>query len=275
MNATVADGRELARDHGSLAYGVPRATPGAIYALAISGGFTVGPREGRTVFFGRNRPLVHVCIGEDDRKVSRQHGLLMHQEGQWWVSNTGRSPIRLPDSQWLFANEESVPLQEGYTPLFVPGTRGREHLLELYVAGSDGQRPASRAAEVTEPPRTWRLTADERLVLVVLGQRYLYHEADPQPLGRQQVADQLNELRPGLGWTARKVEHTVTGVRDRLSRNGVRGLTREEVGEPVGNALNRNLLTELVLSTTLVPPDLRVLDDLSRDNSELSDNTGF
>lgn len=265
--ALVADGRELKKDHGSLAYGVEKPTPGAIYALAIGGGFTVGPREGRTVYFGRNKPAVHICIGEDDRKVSRQHGLLTHEHGQWWVCNTGRSPIRLPDSQWLFTNEQSVPLQEGYTPLFVPGTRGREHLLELFVAGSDGHRPVSKHAELTDPPRTWRLRQDERLVLVVLGQRYLYHEADPQPLGRQQAADQLNELRPAMGWTARRVEHTVATVRDRLSRNGVRGLTREEVGEPVGNALNRNLLTELVLSTTLVPPDLRLLDDLSMQGS--------
>lgn len=34
----------------------------------------------------------------------------------------------------------------------------------------------------------------------------------------------------------------------------------EEVGEPVGNTLNDNLLTELVQSTTLVPPDLALLD---------------
>jgi hypothetical protein len=45
-----------------------------------------------------------------------------------------------------------------------------------------------------------------------------------------------------------------------LSRAGVAGLTREEVTGPVGNALNHNLLTEMVRSTTLVPPDLRRLD---------------
>jgi hypothetical protein len=40
---------------------------------------------------------------------------------------------------------------------------------------------------------------------------------------------------------------------------GVSGLTREESGEPVGSALNDNLLRELLLSTTLVPPDLALL----------------
>jgi hypothetical protein len=257
--ALLAAGRELPSGHDSLAFGVPRSAPGAIYALAIGGGFAVGPREGRTVVFGRNKPEVHVCIGEDDRRVSRQHGLLTCQDGRWWVRNTGRSPIRLPGSQWLFRHEESLPLAPGYTPLFVPGTRGREHLLELYVAGDDGTRPVPRPGDVTEPPRTWRLDAGERLVLVALGQRYLLHEADPQPLGRQQVADQLNLLQPGT-WTARRVEHAVKAVRERLSRSGVRGLTREEVGEPVGNKLNDNLVRELLLSTTLVPPDLRLLE---------------
>jgi hypothetical protein len=256
----VTDGQLLSGSHDSLAFGVPRPTPGAIYALAIGGGFAVGPREGRTVLFGRNKPEVHICIGEDDRKVSRQHGLLTCQNGTWWVSNTGRLPIRLPGSQWLFSNEESLPLSNGYTPLFVPGTHGREHLLELFVAGDDGSRPAPRPGDLTEPPRTWRLTPAERLALVVLGQRYLLHEGDPQPLGRQQAAEQLIELAPEEGWTARKVEHTVTAVRARLSKAGVPNLTREEVGEPVGNKLNDNLLRELLLSTTLVPPDLRLLD---------------
>jgi hypothetical protein len=42
----------------------------------------------------------------------------------------------------------------------------------------------------------------------------------------------------------------------------VAGLTRDEVGEPVGNALNHNLITELLLTTTLVPPDLAEIDVL-------------
>jgi hypothetical protein len=260
VDTLTGPGKRLPGTHDSLAYGVPRSTAGAIYALAISGGVTMGPSEGRTVVFGRNKPEVHVCIGEDDRRVSRQHGMLTHRAGQWWVSNTGRLPIRLPGSQWLFAAEESLPLNEGYTPLFVPGTRGREHLLELYVAGNDGQRPVTRHDAATDPPKTYRLLPDERLALVLLGQRYLLHESDPQPLTRQQVAEQLIDLRPGAGWTHRRVEHLLAAVRERLSRAGVAGLTREEVGEPVGNKLNDNLIRALVLSTTLVPPDLRLLD---------------
>lgn len=70
----------------------------------------------------------------------------------------------------------------------------------------------------------------------------------------------LAARQPGAGWTQKKVEHMVVVVRDRLAHDGVAGMTREEVGEPVGNMLNHNLLTELLVSTTLVPPDLNLLD---------------
>jgi hypothetical protein len=72
------------------------------------------------------------------------------------------------------------------------------------------------------------------------------------------AADQYRRLG-AAGWTAKKIEHRVARVRDRLSRAGVRDLTREEVGEPVGNCLNDNLLKELVRSMTLVPEHLAVL----------------
>ena len=70
----------------------------------------------------------------------------------------------------------------------------------------------------------------------------------------------MHELRPEGKWTAKKVDHLVSGVRKRLSDSGVAGLSREEVGEPVGLALSVNLLGELVASTTLVPLDLTLLD---------------
>ncbi|MEO7193841.1 MAG: FHA domain-containing protein [Pseudonocardiaceae bacterium] len=258
----VADTQQLSATHGSLALGVPRSAPGTIFALAVTGGIAIKPGQGRTILFGRNRPEVHVCVGEDDPQVSRQHGLLTHHRGQWRVSNTGRMPLRLPGAQKLFPDEEPVPLPEGYTPLFVQGSRGREHLLELYVTGPDGQRPASRHSDHTQLPRVWRLQKDERLALIVLGQHYLLHDEHPRPLSWRQAADQLAEMQPDAGWGAKRVEHMIAAVRTRLSQAGVAGLTREEVGEPVGNALNHNLFTELVQSTTLVPPDLAILDDL-------------
>lgn len=249
----------------TLATGVPAAPPGTLFALSLAGGFTASPRDGQRLYFGRNRPDVHICVGEDDRRVSRRHGELDYRLGQWWLTNTGRLPIRLPGSMWLFPGGEPIPLAEGYAPLFLRGSAGREHLLELFVVGEAGRRPPSQHADITQPPNVWRLSPDERLALVVLGQRYLYHEANPQPLSWRQAAAQLADLQPDAGWTFKRVEHLVVGVRGRLSRAGVGGLTREEVGEPVGNSLNHNLLTELVLSTTLVPPDLELLDPLDEE----------
>ena len=247
--------------HGSLARGVKPSPPGTIHVLALSGGIAIGPQEGRTLTFGRNRPDVHVGLGEDDARISRQHGTLHHHAGQWWLANTGQVPIRVPPARLLFRDEEPLPLDEGYTPLFVRGSTRREHVLEVHVTGVSGQIPRPRHVDVTQPPRTWQLSSDERLAVIVLGQRYLLHEQRPQPVSWRDAADELSTLRPDAGWTARRVEHLVAGVRIRLSRAGVSGLTREEIGEPVGNALNDSLMRELLLSTTLVPPDLAALND--------------
>ncbi|WP_214321127.1 FHA domain-containing protein [Nonomuraea sediminis] len=242
----------------SLALGVSPSTPGTLHLLAIGGGLVVDPVEGRTVVFGRNRHAVDLCVGEGDRRVSRRHGSLTRESGAWCVRALGRVPIRLPGGRRVFRGDDPVPLAEGYTPLFLPGTR--QHLLEAYVRGSSGPFPAARPDDVTQPPRTWRLSPAERLALVALGQRYLLHEAHPQPLTWQQAATLLDETQPGAGWTAKRVEHTVVAVRARLSKGGVPGLTREELGQPVGNALNHNLMLELLESTTLVPPDLHLID---------------
>ena len=248
------DGKWLPKWHGSLAAGVPRAIPGAVHALAVAGGYSVGPGEGRIVYFGRNSPEVHVCVGEDDQQVSRRQGELTYSEGHWWLRNTGRRPIRLPSSQWLFAGEPAVPLADGYTPLLVPGSREREHLLQVYVTEKALQ------GNETVLPQVHQLTADERLILVALGQRYLKRGVNPQPATWQQAAELLARLQPDADWTAKKIEHRVGLVRHRLSRDGVRDMTGEEVGEPAGTSLNDNLLKELVRSTTLGPPDLALLE---------------
>lgn len=252
----------------SLAFGVPPSAPQTIYALALSSETSAAPQKGRTIRFGRNRPDVDVCVGEDDPQVSREHGTVVFTDGQWWIANTGKGPIRLGNVGYLFPRDERLPIPDGYTPAFImgspkgrnPGER-REHLIELYVAGPSGTRPAARHADPTRPPRTWSLTRDDRLALIAIGQRYLYHDFHPLPMGYKQAAEQLAELDPEAGWTEVRVRRRVENVRNRLSRAGVPGLTKEEVGEPVGNVLNENLIKELMLSTTLVPRDLALLDD--------------
>ncbi len=249
------------RRQRSLATGVAGTAPGSLSALTVTGGLTVDAREGRTLSFGRNRPEVDICVGEDDLGISRLHGQLTCRADQWWVRVTGRFPARLQDSVMVHRDSDPLPLPTGYTPLYLRGSRGRNHVLELFVAGADGRRPPLRPSEPTLEPTRWRLTPEEHLALTVLGQRYLFHDPHPQPLSRQQAASQLTELQPAGRWTTKKVDYLVSGVRRRLSDSGVPGLHREEVGEPVGLALTVNLLRELVASTTLVPLDLAMLDN--------------
>lgn len=245
--------------HESLIRGVSPVRPGTLVAQSIEGGITVAPKEGRMILFGREADEVHVCIGGDDLGMSRKHGVLTCENGRWWVRNVGRRPMRLPSGD-LYTNAEPVPLVDGYTPLFVGGTQDRQHLLELYVVGPDGDRPRARHADHTVVPPTWPLSDEELIVLVVLGQRYLRREPNPQPLSWQQAAEELDLLEPERGWRVKKVEHKVVKVRQRLSRRGVRGLLAAEVPAPVGNQLNDNLIRELVRTTTLVPTDLARLD---------------
>lgn len=247
----------------SLVLGAANLAPGGLCALTLTDGIVANADRDAPVHFGRNRPDVDLAVGENDVQVSRRHGSLAFRDRRWWITNTGRTPIRLPHALMLHRDSEPLPLDAGYTPLFLQGTRGREHLLELYVADAEGGRILPNHAVVTHPPRQWTLSADERLVLVTLGQRYLMYDPHPQPLSRQQVAAELAELRPRDGWSVKRVEHIVSNVRTRLSKHGVRGLLREEVGEPIGVTLTVNLLRELISSTTLVPLDLNLLDDPS------------
>ncbi|MCS7482552.1 hypothetical protein ACFFQW_11420 [Umezawaea endophytica] len=65
----------------------PNELPATHHSLAL------GPKEGRTVPFGRSRPDVHVCVGEDDLRISREHGALTHRGDQRWISTRGRLPL--------------------------------------------------------------------------------------------------------------------------------------------------------------------------------------
>lgn len=249
----------LPASHDSLARGVTSSAPGTIFALTLAGGLMLGPGDGRRVFFGRDRNKVHVCLGEDDRRVSRHHGTLEFSGGRWRVRNMGHRPIRI-DGQFLFCGEQPQSLGIGYTQIFVQTTSVRQHLLEVFVTGPGSEWPVTMHTDATEPPTQWQLTETERLVLVVFAQRYLLREPYPQPLSWRQAAEYLADLQPAVGWTAKRVEHVIHRVRARLSRAGVPGLTREEVSDPVGNTLNHNLIQELLMTTTLVPMDLALID---------------
>lgn len=248
----------LGPEHTSLARGLPSCPEGTLFVLGDHGGIRVEPTERFQVLFGRNDPDVHVCLGRDDPAISRRHGLLSWDSRRWTLRNTGAIPIRFPGSRLLLSGHEE-PVGSSYTPLFIRTEPGREHLLELRVAGRPHPPDSATPDGPTRLPDIWQLNERERLVLTAVGARYLRHEAHPQPQSWSNAAAVLQEVQPRAGWTAKRAEWVVTGVRQRLAASGVPGLTRDEVGEPIGNTLNHNLLLELLISTALVPPDLRLL----------------
>lgn len=234
--------------------------PGTLFVLSQYGGMRVLADAGFTVRFGRDDTnSAHVCVGRGDDAISRQHGFIEHDGRHWQLHNTGHLPIRFPGSQLLLTGH-SEPLPKAYTPLFIRTDTGREHLVEVRVTRQEPPPPTpSEPDRETRRPRVFVLDERDRLVLVVLGQRYLRHEPNPQPLPWGQAVRELQQARPDLRWTERSVQHRVRELRLRLSAHGVWGLTEAEVPPPLGNALNHNLIMTLLGSATLVPPDLRLL----------------
>lgn len=243
----------------SLVDEVPPAPPGTIFVLGQDGGYAVPPRL-YTLSFGRDRDKVHVAVGTDDPYVSRKQGVFTCVGREWWLRNTGTLPIELPGSILLTGHERRMDI--GFTPLVISSSKRQSHLVEVLVTDRGGRDAGCDTNAPTKRPRdVYELSIQQRMVLAALAQRYLVQDPYPQPLAWQQVADSLNAA-PGNGrpWTARSVEAKVGEVRRFLSREKkVPGLTREEVGEPIGNMLNHNLIMELLRTTTLLPQDLCLL----------------
>lgn len=253
----------LPRDIGSLSRTVPPGLPGTLHVLGANGGMSVAPDAGFTLLFGRNESDVHVCVGAGDTRVSRRQGLIVRESSNWVLHNTGGLPIRFPGSRLVLGGDRAH-LNAGFTPLFVVSSR-REHLLEVRISATTqvGVASGRRAAHEEETRNEAReLTPEEKLVLVCLAQRYLRLEPGPQPLAWAQVAFELGELQPERQWSPKAAAHIVAKVRKRLSKEyGVAGLLEEEVPQPVGNALNHNLITDLLITTTIVRSDLSLLGE--------------
>ncbi|GAA4034472.1 hypothetical protein GCM10022247_69580 [Allokutzneria multivorans] len=251
---------------GGLPRTKPWTTPGALIVRTVAGAAAAAPVEGARVRFGRGRPQdrdkpADVTIGEDDTKVSRQHGLLVHRQGWWHLGNTGKLPIGVGEYT-LRDDGETVPLRPGVTSALITTPAGRHHVVELYVNAGDGTLPRPLFGQHTTPGHTWELSEKERLVLTVLGQEYLRDNPRAQPLARGQAATQLAELFPADDWNVRKMDRVVEAVRLRLSEKGVFGLVETDLPQPIGNLLSHHLLTELIVRTpSLTRSSLSVLED--------------
>ncbi|MER5640552.1 FHA domain-containing protein [Kitasatospora sp. NPDC002227] len=247
---------------GSPSAGVPEAPPGTIFVLGPEGGYAVPPRR-YTLLFGRDRDGVHVPVGVDDPTVSRRHGVFTctGTAGDWWIVNTGNLPIELPDGALMLTGHKRI-VEPGYTPLVINSSKRRSHLMEVRLVGEDDRHPRSTSgAETVDPETVYELAPQERLVLTALARRYLQgHDAFPLPLAWEDTARLVNASPyTTKSWTFRSVANTVEDVRERLHRRGVRGLLREEVGEPVGSTLSVNLIRELLKTATLTAQDLELL----------------
>ncbi|MGH3239428.1 MAG: hypothetical protein ACRDNL_03555 [Spirillospora sp.] len=255
----------LPEEIGSLATGLPPAEPGTLFVKGASGGMRVSPDARFNVVFGRCAPDVHVCVGGDDTRVSRQHGIITREHSRWVLYNVGKLAIRFPGAKLVLGGHRAeLPVM--YTPLFIVAP-GQEHLLEVRIAAGQASSGPVDVHELAtydpdnpdnERPHPWRLTDQERLVLVCLAQRYLRQEPWPQPLTWAQVADEIAALRPSENWNWRKAARVVTEVRTRLSPY-VGGLREEEIPPPIGNALNHNLIVALLVHTRLRTQDLALI----------------
>ncbi|RKN40400.1 FHA domain-containing protein [Streptomyces hoynatensis] len=254
------------RHRDSLAGGGAEGPPGTLHALSTAGRIEVRPEHNRVVRFGRNDPRVdpevHLRVGHDDMRVSRRHGELTYRQGHWWLRNLGQQLVRLPQGRMLHTSTDPVPLAGGYTPLFVKGSGDREHLVELYVTGEEPRRGQPAPGAPTIPPKRWEITEEERVLLVIIGQEYLRYEPDPRPRAYKEAEAVLAYL-PFPSWNRRKIERKMGELRRRLEQQGTfpYKLMREDEAGPCDNNLLHNLLKGLVESTTLVPPDLALLDD--------------
>jgi hypothetical protein len=250
---------------GSSADALSEAPAGTIVVVGPEGGYAM-PSGQHKLLFGRGRGNVHVAVGVDDPNVSRRHGefTCTGPGGEWYFSNIGkRLPIEMPDGTLLLPGHGRI-FKPGHTRLVIHSVERRSHLVEVRLAGRDRRRTYGTPDEKTEPPEpVYKLSDEERLVLTALAQRYLEGYDDyPLPLTWGETARVANDSpKSAREWTNKMAGHTVKHVRERLHRQGVRGLTRDQVGTPVGSTLSVNLIRELIKTSTLSTKDLDLLSD--------------
>ncbi|WP_051452238.1 FHA domain-containing protein [Actinospica robiniae] len=230
---------------------VPEGPPGAIFVLAAEGGYAAPPGTA-AVRFGRGRASVQVAIGVRDPYISRLHGVLTFDGREWWLHNEGRLPICLPDNAMVLSGR-CLPLAAGYTPLLIRTPRKISYLLEVHVVGGGENPAAAHALGFGGRPELFLLSEHERLVLVVLAQRYLRQERYPHPVSWKQVAEDLNRVSQRADWSPRSAADVVDAVRERLSIG--------EAGAVEGSVLNHQLIRSLLHNTALLPSDLHLLED--------------
>lgn len=228
---------------------------GTLFVLGADGGCAAVPRERNVVSLGREQASVHVVVGGTDLGVSRRHATIRcGAQGRmtWWtLRNEGGLPIHLPQAPPLLQYQET-PLDQGFTALYLGSDR--LHAVEVLVSRGRDERPPV----LSGPTRDGRvdLSPEERLVLVAMFRDYLDRSSCARPLTRNDTSDVLNEVPGQSGWTYKKVEHAVTGVRKKLSKTSRPGFDADSAHP---EQLRVNLIDFLLNTGSLVPDDLRLI----------------
>ena len=229
----------------------PQGPPGAIFLLAGQGGFAAPAGPG-ALRFGRGRDSVQVAVGVRDPYISRLHGMLCCEGREWWLHNEGRLPIHLPGETMVLSGR-CLPLAAGYTPLLIHTPHKITYSIEVYVIADPIEGAPEYAPDESMNPDSVALSERERLVLVVLAQRYLRQERYPHPVSWQQVAADLNRVNQSHDWTPRAAADVVDAVRERLSFG--------EGGAAEAGVLTHRLIRSLLRNTALLSSDLHLLDE--------------
>ena len=234
-----------------LSRGAPEpAPPGSIFVIGDEHGWASPPRK-YTLDFGREEDVVCVPLGVDDDRISREHGVFECYGQQWWLENRGRLPIKVPGRRKLLRGHGwTVPT--GYTPLMIASDR-RTHILHVFVVGQKHRITDRKPTARTKNPEFYSLKRKELMVLAALAQHYLRDEPRPQPATWANTTAMLNSIPGAEQWDPRRVENLVGRIRRRL---GIPGTSQKDVCQPVGNALNENLIEALLDSGYLLPEDL-------------------
>jgi hypothetical protein len=235
-----------------------RAAPArTLFVLGADGGYAAAPARSNRLVLGRNSNDVHVTVGAMDWYISREHATIRFAgdaaRPHWLLRNDGRLPIRIPDMPGLLHGHE-VELPLGYTPLYIRGSR--RHVVEVLISRT-GSPPASVRPDTGTRDMRWPLAQRERLVLVALLQEFLLRTDDPRPLSWKETSEVLNDVPGQGGWTERKAENVVDGLRHKLARAGKAAVTVDSAHPEV---IKLNLARFLVETATLVPPDLGLLE---------------
>lgn len=118
----------------SLARAAADKIAGTLYVRTAEGSLRIRPEAVEPLLFGRNRNAVHICLGGDDRNVSRVQGSVTFHDRTWWLQNRGRRRLQLPRGLELASGSDEWPLPPGHTVVFLRTNAIRVHILELYVS---------------------------------------------------------------------------------------------------------------------------------------------